>query len=57
MYGFDNVFNVMFAKEDSQKVISKLYYDKCISLDRKFEAAKQVLAWKRPEKKHSKNVI
>lgn len=44
----DNVFNIMVTKEGAQKLIAYLYYDKCLGLKRKKEAAKQALAWKRP---------
>lgn len=44
----DNAYNIMVTNEDSQKIISQLYYDKCLSIDRKYETAKQILNWVRP---------
>ncbi|HVE58259.1 MAG TPA: hypothetical protein VNB22_15605 [Pyrinomonadaceae bacterium] len=44
----DNVFNIAVYKEDAQKVVQILYYDKCLALPRKLKKAKEVLNWQRP---------
>jgi hypothetical protein len=44
----DNIYNIMVTKEDAQKVVSVLYYDKCNSMNRKKEKAIQVIDWVRP---------
>lgn len=45
----DSVFNFCVFKEDAQKIVQWLGYSSDLSLDRKREKAKEVLAWKRPE--------
>lgn len=44
----DNVFNIAVYKEDAQKIVRILYYEKCLALPRKLEKAKEVLNWQRP---------
>jgi len=44
----DKAFNIMITKENAQKVVSLLYYPKCLSLSRKKENAEKVLDWIRP---------
>jgi hypothetical protein len=45
----DNAYNVMITNENAQKLIEELYYDNCLSIDRKLNKSKEVLSWKRPE--------
>lgn len=44
----DNAYNIMVTNEDSQKIISQLYYKNCLSIDRKYETAQEILNWVRP---------
>lgn len=44
----DNVYNIMVNKEDAQKIVSDIYYDNCICLERKRNKSKEVLNWIRP---------
>ena len=44
----DNAYNIVIFKEDSQKLAKLLYYDNCLSIDRKYNSAMQVIDWVRP---------
>lgn len=44
----DQVFNIVVYKEDAQALAASLYYDDCLALPRKQEAAHLILAWQRP---------
>ena len=44
----DGIYNIVVYKEDAQKVVDSLYYDKCMCLERKKEKAIEVTSWKRP---------
>jgi hypothetical protein len=44
----DGVFNIVVYKEDAQAFVATLYYNGCLALTRKKEAAKLVLSWTRP---------
>lgn len=39
----------MLNVEDAQKMVSILYYDHCLALNRKKQIAREVMAWVRPE--------
>lgn len=45
----DNVYNITLYKEKAQKLISFLYYENCLCLNRKKEKANICLNWERPE--------
>ena len=45
----DGIYNIVVYKEDAQKVVDSLYYDKCMCLERKKEKAIEVTSWKRPD--------
>jgi hypothetical protein len=45
----DGVFNIVVYKEDAQVLATTLYYDSCLALTRKKEAASLVLSWTRPK--------
>lgn len=45
----DSAFNISVYNEDAQKLIKVLGYSSNLSMDRKREKVKEVLAWKRPE--------
>lgn len=47
----DSVYNIMLTDEDAQKMINYLYYDDCLSINRKYELSKAVLTWIRTSKK------
>lgn len=44
----DGVYNIMVTREASQTLTKALYYEGCISLDRKKNKAEDVLRWERP---------
>lgn len=44
----DNVYNIMFTNEDALCIVKKLYYDNCLSIDRKKEKSNEMLKWIRP---------
>jgi hypothetical protein len=45
----DKLYNIMVTNENSQKIISSLYYDGCISINRKNSNAQKIKAWLRPD--------
>lgn len=45
----DNVRNVIVKNEDAQKILSLLYKDSNIHLDRKFEIYSKIINWQRPD--------
>lgn len=45
----DGVFNICVLKEDAQKLVKDMYYENCLSLQRKYEKAKDILKWQRPK--------
>jgi hypothetical protein len=45
----DGVFNLTLYKEDAQTVVSILYYESCLAIPRKSEAAKIIQTWQRPD--------
>lgn len=51
----DGVYNILLTREKCQKLISFLYYDNCLSLPRKYETSKIVLAWERQENSKKRN--
>jgi len=42
----DGVYNIMVTKEDAALLAGELYYDGCLSVQRKFENARKVSEWK-----------
>ena len=47
----DNIYNVMITREDAIKFCKIVYYDNCLSLNRKYEKSKEVRNWIRTNKK------
>lgn len=45
----DSVYNITLFREKAQKIISILYYDQCICLNRKLIAAHEAINWIRPK--------
>lgn len=45
----DNVFNIMVTKEDAVNLVKNIYYDSCLSIDRKNNIAKEIIKWERPK--------
>lgn len=45
----DNVYNIMIIKENAIKLITYLYYDNCVGVDRKLKSANEIKQWIRPE--------
>lgn len=44
----DKIRNIMVTNENAQKIIDVLYYDNCLSINRKYEMSKKILNWIRP---------
>jgi hypothetical protein len=44
----DGVYNIALFSEDAQKMVSMLYYNKCLALPRKIKNAYDVINWVRP---------
>jgi hypothetical protein len=44
----DAIYNIMITKENAQNIVKKLYYDGCVSLERKYISSRMVLNWERP---------
>lgn len=44
----DNVYNLSLVNEDAVKFSKLLYYDGCVSINRKHMSAKEILLWVRP---------
>jgi hypothetical protein len=44
----DNLYNIVMFKEDAVKFCEIIYYDNCLSLNRKFTIAKNIIQWIRP---------
>lgn len=44
----DDGYNIMISKEDAVKLVSVLYYENCICLNRKLKMAQKVIKWTRP---------
>ncbi len=45
----DSVYNITISREKAQKIVKNLYYENCLSLNRKKESSKKVLSWVRPK--------
>lgn len=45
----DGCYNICLYKEDAIKITSLLYYDDALSIDRKYNNAKLIAGWKRPD--------
>ena len=45
----DDVYNIMIIKENAIKLITYLYYDNCVGVDRKLKSANEIKQWIRPE--------
>lgn len=45
----DNAYNIMTTNEDAQKIIKFLYYENCLSIDRKYNMAQDIFKWIRPD--------
>lgn len=44
----DNIYNISITKEDAVKFCNEIYYDGCLSLDRKYQKSIDVKKWVRP---------
>lgn len=44
----DNIYNIMITKEDAVNFCNEIYYDRCLSLNRKYNKSLEVKSWKRP---------
>lgn len=44
----DNIYNITLFNEDSKTLSETLYYENCLSINRKYEKAKEIKKWERP---------
>lgn len=44
----DKAYNIMILKEDAVIFCEKVYYDNCLSIDRKYNISKEIRKWVRP---------
>jgi len=44
----DKIYNIRINNEDSQLFLKTLYYENCLSINRKYDLARQVMKWERP---------
>lgn len=44
----DNLYNIVIYKEDAVKFCEQIYYENCLSLNRKYEISKNIIKWIRP---------
>ncbi|MGW0877403.1 LAGLIDADG family homing endonuclease [Streptomyces sp. NPDC002740] len=44
----DSIYNILYTKENAQKLAVDLYYSDCLSLERKKTAADSLVGWVRP---------
>ncbi|CAM5705084.1 Homing endonuclease LAGLIDADG domain-containing protein OS=Streptomyces aurantiogriseus OX=66870 GN=GCM10010251_64710 PE=4 SV=1 [Streptomyces aurantiogriseus] len=44
----DGIYNILYSNESAQKLAADLYYDGCLSLERKKTAADSLSSWIRP---------
>lgn len=45
----DSIYNILYTNENAQKLAADLYYEECLSLERKQTSAAALSAWVRPE--------
>jgi len=45
----DGIYNVMIKNEDAMVFCDNIYYNNCLSLDRKYKISQDIKKWKRPE--------
>lgn len=45
----DDIYNIVVLKEDAVILCDEIYYNGCLSLDRKYRKAEDVKNWERPE--------
>ena len=51
----DNLYNIMLSKEDAIKFCELVYYENCLSINRKYEISRNVISWIRPEEMKKRN--
>jgi hypothetical protein len=44
----DNIYNILIMRDNAVRLAKMLYYQGCISLDRKFNSAQEILNWINP---------
>ncbi|MFE6330906.1 LAGLIDADG family homing endonuclease [Streptomyces sp. NPDC057840] len=44
----DGIYNLLYTKENAQRLAADLYYEGCLALERKHRAATSLSAWTRP---------
>lgn len=44
----DSAYNIMVTNENAQKIVTYLYYNNCLSINRKYNKAIQIINWIRP---------
>ena len=45
----DNIYNILIYKEDAVKFCKMIYYNNCLSINRKCEISKDIIEWIRPK--------
>jgi len=45
----DNLYNILIQSEDAIKFCEYIYYDGCLSLDRKYNISQDIIRWERPD--------
>jgi len=45
----DDLYNIMISKEDAVKFCEIVYYNNCLSINRKYEISKNIINWVRPK--------
>jgi hypothetical protein len=53
----DNIYNICVTNEKAKELVNILYYDGCLSLERKKGKAKEIREWSRPEDRPKANYI
>jgi hypothetical protein len=45
----DGIYNIVLYKEDAVTFCKKIYYDNCLSINRKYNNAQKIKKWIRPD--------
>lgn len=51
----DNIYNIVIYKEDAIRFCELVYYENCLSINRKYETARNIINWKRPIEMENRN--
>ena len=53
----DNVYNVFITQENCQNIIKSLYYNNCLSIERKYISSQKILSWERPDNIIKRSIV